>query len=384
MMRNSAMRSILLGGIVVPLIVPPALGEDAAPEPLKEGWTKTVPIPLSELGEGDRYVLSVEAGWLHVKRETGAGTTDWHIVLARVTDPTPPEIVAVEGKLPFAVSYRNGKYFIREYGGMLRCVREHKQEGEGCLSGVPETSNWADAAEFKPLPAGSVAGWTHEGWFIAASGPDRGSYDCLIRLNPEDRSSPGYGTQAVQGGLCSMFHGKTRIVDDGEMLIVERTLEAVDRARRKREAVLAGLVGSPAPALDGTKWLNAEAPLSWEALKGRVVLLDFWATTCTPCVKKLPQMQALYEKHRDNGLVVVGIHQTADSSEEFEEFSKRLQLTFPLMMDSGETAKRYAVESLPTYLLVDSGGKIIRGPSIHPPAEEEIERLLDGEFHDQP
>lgn len=47
------------------------------------------------------------------------------------------------------------------------------------------------------------------------------------------------------------------------------------------------------------------------------------------------------------------------------------------MVDSGETAKRYALSGLPTYVLVDQEGKVVRGPSNQPPTEEEIRRLLD-------
>src|SRR4051812_39534550 len=95
-------RWALVVGTSMLLTASPTLAE----EPFKDGWRKVVPIPSPLLGEGDRYVVWVDDGWLQARRETGHGETDWHVVLARATDPVPPVVSAPKGAFRFEVSYR--------------------------------------------------------------------------------------------------------------------------------------------------------------------------------------------------------------------------------------------------------------------------------------
>lgn len=165
------------------------------------------------------------------------------------------------------------------------------------------------------------------------------------------------------------------MLDDGEFLVATRGLEALVRAKQAREAARARLVGAPAPALDAKDWYNTDRPLSWKDLRGKVVLLDFWATWCGPCVQNLPEVQALAERFRGKGLVVLGIH-SPQGAGKLAAFLSQHQLAFPIVADEGQTTQRYFVESLPSYLLVDKTGKVVRGASPNLPKREEIERLL--------
>ena len=106
-----------------------------------------------------------------------------------------------------------------------------------------------------------------------------------------------------------------------------------------------------------------------------MVLLDFWATWCGPCIKKMPEVEQLYGKYHDRGFVVIGIH-SARGDETAEEFVKNAKVTFPIALDNGKTHESFAIEAVPTYILVDKKGKVARSPSHNPPTTEEIERLL--------
>jgi peroxiredoxin len=164
------------------------------------------------------------------------------------------------------------------------------------------------------------------------------------------------------------------VLDDGEFLVATRGLESVVKAQRARAAIRDKLVDAPVPALEGKSWYNAKQAVSWQDLRGKVVLLDFWATWCTPCVKHLPEVQALHEKFKERGFVVLGV--AAENSERVAEFLKDHHITFPVVQDTGKTAERFGIEAWPSYLLVDQTGKVVRGISHEVPKEEEIQRLL--------
>jgi len=88
--------------------------------------------------------------------------------------------------------------------------------------------------------------------------------------------------------------------------------------------------------------------------KGKVVLLDFWATWCAPCKREMPGYESLYRRYKDVGFAVVGI--AADSDPRLvSRFGKKLGITYPLLAN-GMDVQRYGVEGLPTTILVDRGG----------------------------
>ena len=122
---------------------------------------------------------------------------------------------------------------------------------------------------------------------------------------------------------------------------------------------------------------------SLEDFRGRVVMLNFWATWCPPCRREMPSMQRLYEKYRERGLTVVAVNQFEDPDLVFE-FTGRLSLepTFPILFDrESRVSEQYGVKGLPTTYLLDKAGRIqfraIGGREFdHPEVEALIESLL--------
>ena len=117
--------------------------------------------------------------------------------------------------------------------------------------------------------------------------------------------------------------------------------------------------------------------------RGKVVMLNFWATWCPPCRREMPSMQRLYDKYRERGLVVVAVNQWEDPELVFE-FTGRLSLepTFPILFDrESRISEEYGVKGLPTTYLLDKQGNIrfraIGGREFdHPEVEALIEGLL--------
>ncbi len=122
---------------------------------------------------------------------------------------------------------------------------------------------------------------------------------------------------------------------------------------------------------------------SLDDFRGKVVMLNFWATWCPPCRREMPSMQRLYEKYREQGLTVVAVNQFEDPDLVFE-FTGRLSLepTFPILFDrESRVSERYRVKGLPTTYLLDKAGRIqfraIGGREFdHPEVEALIEGLL--------
>ena len=131
-------------------------------------------------------------------------------------------------------------------------------------------------------------------------------------------------------------------------------------------------------ALEGAL-LDGEV-FDWDSYRGKVVLVDFWATWCGPCVQELPNVRANYSKFHDRGFDVIGI--SLDSRRAtLEEFVKREGLPWKQLFDAGPgsvkgwrhpMAVRYDVSTIPAAFLVDRDGKVISTNA----RGEELGRLL--------
>jgi thiol-disulfide isomerase/thioredoxin len=95
-----------------------------------------------------------------------------------------------------------------------------------------------------------------------------------------------------------------------------------------------------------------------EALKGKVVYLDFWASWCKPCVKSFPWMKKMKSKYKDQGFEVLAVN--LDNEKKLgEDFAKKMQVNFLIGFDpEGDTASRYKLRGMPSSFLIGRDGKI--------------------------
>jgi thiol-disulfide isomerase/thioredoxin len=135
---------------------------------------------------------------------------------------------------------------------------------------------------------------------------------------------------------------------------VEQT--PVGPAQQKPAAIAAGKIGSRLPDfsardLRGRRIFSAD-------LRGKVVLIDFWATWCGPCKKEMPGYQKLADRHGAQGFAVIGFKlDIMADTEEPRAFARRLGIHYPLAVATGEIKRKFGgIEGLPTTLLYDRQG----------------------------
>ncbi|MCC6972050.1 MAG: TlpA family protein disulfide reductase [Phycisphaerales bacterium] len=100
-------------------------------------------------------------------------------------------------------------------------------------------------------------------------------------------------------------------------------------------------------------------PVRFAAFRGKVVLLNFWATWCPPCRKEMPAMERLHRAYRERGLVVLAVSQDEAPLEEVRRFAVSLGLTFPVWHDRArEAARHYSLPGVPTSYLIAHDGQL--------------------------
>jgi thiol-disulfide isomerase/thioredoxin len=130
-----------------------------------------------------------------------------------------------------------------------------------------------------------------------------------------------------------------------------------------------GVTAAAPPEIKVSEWID-QPPVRLADLKGKVVLLDFWATWCGPCRYTIPKINALHRKYKDRGLVVIGMTEfegeadgramtRAEETEFLRRFKRKQSIGYGFGVEDGkETARSYGVVSIPTTVLIDRRGRV--------------------------
>jgi cytochrome c biogenesis protein CcdA/thiol-disulfide isomerase/thioredoxin len=181
-------------------------------------------------------------------------------------------------------------------------------------------------------------------------------------------------TSGIEQKLVDRFHPVAYANMDRDAANVEAAAPAAIDLKRE----------GPMPSLDGAvKWLNS-APLSTKQLKGKVVVIDFWTYSCINCLRAIPYVEAWYEKYKDDGLVVIGVHTPEFAFEKdaanVQKSLGDLKITYPVAVDSNYAIwNAFHNQYWPAHYFIDAEGQIRYhhfGEGEYEQSEQVIQQLL--------
>ncbi len=145
--------------------------------------------------------------------------------------------------------------------------------------------------------------------------------------------------------------------------------------KKDPESFIPPILPRPAPKLTATTLDGA--PVTFADYKGKVVLVDFWATWCAPCIKAMPALEKLYAARKDKDFVSLGVSIDEDPKK-VAPFLKKQKLTYPILLDDQKTPTwaGFSVKAIPAIFLIDRQGQIVAQWKGEPKMKE-IEAAVD-------
>ena len=129
-------------------------------------------------------------------------------------------------------------------------------------------------------------------------------------------------------------------------------------AHQDKGVKLGGGRTPPAPAFALTR-LDAPGKLALASLRGKVVVLNFWASWCAPCKSEAPRLEAAWQRYRQQGVVVLGVD-GQDFSSDAKRFIRKHKITYPNVHDGpGDVGTKYGVTGFPETYFVDRRGRLV-------------------------
>ncbi|MCZ2095062.1 MAG: redoxin domain-containing protein [Anaerolineae bacterium] len=191
--------------------------------------------------------------------------------------------------------------------------------------------------------------------------------ECVIRLNQGEIALGDLPACVNDDGSAAT----TRVTPDTQTIAVPSISDLAASAPETRATGLE--LGKVAPGFSAKT--DAGASFSLADQRGKVVVLNFWATWCGPCREEMPEFEQAFIDHADEGLLVVGVN-NAETAEDIAGFRDELSLTFPLLVDADASLQQlYGILAYPSTYILDRDGVIV-AQQFGPMTAEQISQLV--------
>jgi len=158
---------------------------------------------------------------------------------------------------------------------------------------------------------------------------------------PDDDGQPAFAYSTL-AQLVRYEHVQTAL-DAPQLTAATKNLAAADQLRQQANFTLSDL--------GGHAWTLKD-------LQGKVVLVNFWATWCPPCRKEMPDLESLYEKFKDQGLVILAI--SDEEMSKVRPFIQERKISYPVLLDPGRKVNdQFKIEGIPKSFVYDRDGKLV-------------------------
>jgi thiol-disulfide isomerase/thioredoxin len=301
----------------------------------------------------------------------------------------------------------------RSYVIVLAARRKQLDEAEQTLK-LWQTGSPLDITQQPVLQEILAVGFFKDGQYEKAVNHGQAAFDLLKTIKPktvaEKRSREKLYEQLVE--VLALGYKKNKNADRSLEVLAEARAESfalpsADLYRKVMDFVQGSgfsekklmqkvesyATADPAPNLTVNEWIGQE-PSSLDALRGKVVLLDFWATWCMPCISTFPRLRGWHKKYAGNDFTIIGVTQyygqqdgkkmsRLQEGEFLKEFKAKYKLPygFAVLANSGEAPMKYGINAYPTTVLLDRNG-VVRyigigaGPEESQNLEEMIQKVL--------
>jgi thiol-disulfide isomerase/thioredoxin len=193
------------------------------------------------------------------------------------------------------------------------------------------------------------------------------------------KSTLGIFALLLIAGLASAFLAfSLRAADDkGKIETLQKEGYWGDASSMEKHGLV---LGKPLPKLELSNWINKE--IKPEDMKGKIIVVDYWATWCGPCIRSIPHNNELYQKYNAKGVELIGAC-GGGGEEKMQERATENKIAYPAAKVSAASTEAWQVQWWPTYAVVDRNG-IVRALGIKPDYVEKVVDALIEEQGDKP